>query len=120
MKRMAFIALLFCAASISAPAQLTTLASFDKTDGSVPAYPAAPFVQGTNGNFFGTTAAGGANDEGAVFEMTPTGKLDRLYSFCSNRAAVTAPSPMPAWCKPLMEISMERRPSAVPTTKARS
>ena len=84
MKRMAFILLLFCAASISAPAQLTTLASFDKTDGSVPAYPAAPFVQGTNGNFFGTTAAGGANDEGAVFEMSPTGKLVRLYSFCSQ------------------------------------
>jgi uncharacterized repeat protein (TIGR03803 family) len=81
---MACIVFLFCAASISAPAQLTTLASFDKTDGSVPAYPAAPFVQGTNGNFFGTTAAGGANDEGAVFEMSPSGKLVRLYSFCSQ------------------------------------
>src|SRR5579864_3461719 len=84
MKRMAFIALLFCAASISAAAQLTTLASFNKTDGSVPAYPAAPFVQGTNGNFFGTTAEGGDNNEGTVFEMSPSGRLVRLYSFCSQ------------------------------------
>ena len=78
MKRMAYIVFLFCAALISAPAQLTTLASFNKTDGSVPAYPAAPFVQGTNGNFFGTTAAGGANQEGTVFELSPSGNLVRL------------------------------------------
>lgn len=84
MKRMAYIVFLFCAALISAPAQLTTLASFNKTDGSVPAYPAAPFVQGTNGNFFGTTAAGGANQEGTVFELSPSGNLVRLYSFCSQ------------------------------------
>jgi uncharacterized repeat protein (TIGR03803 family) len=83
-KRMACIVLLFCAATISASAQLTTLASFDKTDGWDPGWPAAPFVQGTNGNFYGTTAAGGTNDEGTVFEMSPAGKLLALYSFCSQ------------------------------------
>lgn len=83
-KRTGFIALLFCAATISAPAQLTTLASFDKLDGRDPGWPAAPFVQGTNGNFYGTTAAGGAHDEGTVFEMTPAGKISTLYSFCSQ------------------------------------
>ena len=48
-------------ATISAAAQLTTLASFNKTNGRDPGWPGAPFVQGTNGNFYGTTAAGGAN-----------------------------------------------------------
>ena len=71
---------------MSAFAQITTLVSFDKTDGRDPGYPAAPFVQGTNGNLYGTTAAGGTNDEGTVFEMTPAGKLVTLYSFCSQVA----------------------------------
>jgi uncharacterized repeat protein (TIGR03803 family) len=79
-----FCALLLCAATISASAQLTTLASFDKTDGRDPGYPAAPFVQGINGNFYGTTAAGGVSDEGTVFEMSPAGKIVTLYSFCSQ------------------------------------
>ncbi|HVI08759.1 MAG TPA: choice-of-anchor tandem repeat GloVer-containing protein, partial [Candidatus Binatia bacterium] len=65
-------------------AQITTLTSFDKTDGRDPGYPAAPFVQGTNGGFYGTTAAGGVNDEGTVFEMTSAGTLNTLYSFCSQ------------------------------------
>jgi uncharacterized repeat protein (TIGR03803 family) len=78
--------LLFCAAvAIGTPAQtVTTLASFNKTNGRDPGYPAAPLVQGTNGNFYGTTAAGGASDEGTVFVVTPAGKLHTLYSFCSQ------------------------------------
>jgi uncharacterized repeat protein (TIGR03803 family) len=36
---------------------LSTLHSFDLTDGS---HPAAGLVQGTDGNFYGTTAQGGA------------------------------------------------------------
>src|SRR5580704_4973562 len=83
-KRMACIVILFYAATLPAPAQLTTLASFDKTDGRDPGWPASPFVQGTNGNFYGTTIAGGANDEGTVFEISPAGKLVTLYSFCSQ------------------------------------
>jgi uncharacterized repeat protein (TIGR03803 family) len=83
-KRMACIVLLFCAATISVPAQLTTLASFDKADGRDPGFPGTPFVQGTNGNLYGTTVAGGANDEGTVFEITPAGKIITLYSFCSQ------------------------------------
>lgn len=82
----AFTGLFFFAAiTIASPAQtVTTLASFDKTDGRVPGYPAAPFVQGTNGNLYGTTAAGGTNDEGTVFEISSAGKIVTLYSFCSQ------------------------------------
>ncbi|MGO9563040.1 MAG: choice-of-anchor tandem repeat GloVer-containing protein, partial [Candidatus Korobacteraceae bacterium] len=83
-KRMAFIPLLLWAATISAPAQLITLASFNKTNGRDPGWPASPFVQGADGNFYGTTAAGGTSDEGTVFAMSPAGKLVTLYSFCSQ------------------------------------
>jgi len=81
----ACLLILFFSPAIALPAQnFTTLASFDKTDGRDPGYPAAPLVQGTNGNFYGTTAAGGTSDEGTVFEISPTGKLAALYSFCTQ------------------------------------
>ncbi|MGA9931351.1 MAG: choice-of-anchor tandem repeat GloVer-containing protein, partial [Terriglobales bacterium] len=64
---------------------LTTLYSFCSqngcTDGEVPY---AGLVQGTDGNFYGTTVAGGANGAGTVFKITPGGTLTTLYSFCSQ------------------------------------
>ncbi|MGH9430135.1 MAG: choice-of-anchor tandem repeat GloVer-containing protein [Terriglobia bacterium] len=53
------------------------------TDGSDPE---APLVQGTDGNFYGTTAENGANDleYGTVFRITPSGTLTTLYNFCSQ------------------------------------
>jgi len=73
----------FCiAAAIASPAQTyTTLASFDGTDG---ADPVAGLVQGTDGNFYGTAFAGGTNNEGTVFKISPAGKLTTLYTFCSQ------------------------------------
>ncbi len=47
-------------------------------------YPEAGLVQATNGNFYGTTPAGGAVGYGTVFKITPTSKLTTLYSFCSE------------------------------------
>ncbi len=38
-------------------------------------------AQGRDGNLYGTTVAGGATNGGAVFKITPTGKLTVLYSF---------------------------------------
>ncbi len=62
-----------------------SLHSFDLTDG---AFPAAPLVQATNGDLYGTTSGGGANCGldgcGTVFKITAGGKLTRLYSFCSQ------------------------------------
>jgi len=49
------------------------------TDG---AYPAASLIQGTDGNFYGTTTGGGAYGEGEVFKITPSGNLTIVYSFC--------------------------------------
>lgn len=38
-------------------------------------------VQTPDGNFYGTTAEGGANRIGSVFKMTPQGTLTTLYNF---------------------------------------
>ena len=73
-----------CAATaIAAPAQtFTTLHIFDGTDGE---YPAAGLVQGTDGNFYGTTGYGGATTCtygcGTIFKITPAGTLTTLHSF---------------------------------------
>ena len=76
--------LVFCvAAAIVSPAQtLTTLYSFcsqaNCTDGI---WPHAGLVQGTDGNFYGTTTSYGANGDGTVFKITPSGTLITLHSF---------------------------------------
>jgi uncharacterized repeat protein (TIGR03803 family) len=64
---------------------LTTLHSFDATDGE---YPYGGLVQGSDGNFYGTTSQGGTDSScneglgcGTVFKITPTGVLVTLHSF---------------------------------------
>ena len=67
---------------------LTSLHTFVGTDGS---FPYAGLVQGTDGNFYGTTQDGGTNANtncsngcGTVFKMTAGGTLTTLYNFCSQ------------------------------------
>jgi uncharacterized repeat protein (TIGR03803 family) len=59
----------------------TVLHSFAIADGS---NPVAALIQGTDGNFYGTTASGGLYGNGTVFQMTPTGVLTVLHSFASG------------------------------------
>jgi len=62
---------------------LTTLYSFCPQSGCADgAHPFANMVQAANGNFYGTTYDGGANNSGTVFKVTPAGRLTTLYSFC--------------------------------------
>lgn len=57
----------------------TTLHTFDFTTG---AFPQAPFVQGTDGNFYGTTEAGSSsNNVGNVFKLTSSGNFTQLFAF---------------------------------------
>ena len=72
---------------------LTTLYAFCPTS-SYPkcedgALPNAPLIQADNGNFYGTTTAGGPSCAipttcGTVFEFTPGGAVRTLYGFCSQ------------------------------------
>jgi uncharacterized repeat protein (TIGR03803 family) len=68
--------------AIALPAQtLTTLFSFDDTDGD---YVIWNLVQATNGDLYGTTVRGGASGNGTVFKITPSGAETTLYNFCSQ------------------------------------
>lgn len=60
---------------------LTTLHSFDQTDG---ANLLGGLIQATNGNLLGTTFDGGEYGEGTVFEITPGGAFTSLLSFNLN------------------------------------
>lgn len=70
---------------------LTTLHSFDSTDG---AGPEAPLLQATDGNFYGTTSEGGASASGTVFKITAAGTLTTLYSFCSQTNCTDGANPI--------------------------
>jgi uncharacterized repeat protein (TIGR03803 family) len=81
---------LLTAATTALSAQtLTTLATFNGPNGSNPYL--ANLVQGTDGNFYGVTQFGGANNNvlcgnsgcGTIFEITASGQLTTLYNFCS-------------------------------------
>src|SRR5208282_5960449 len=64
---------------ISTNGALTSLYSF--TGGNDGAYPYAGLVQGSDGNFYGTTSGGGTNGDGTVFQISTNRALTSLYSF---------------------------------------
>jgi uncharacterized repeat protein (TIGR03803 family) len=75
---------------LSLSGTLTTLHIFDFTDGEGPY---AGLVQGTDGDFYGTTAFGGAYDNcytngpqgcGTIFQITPSGTLTTLHNFAGT------------------------------------
>ncbi len=75
---------------ISPSGTLTTLHSFDQTDGQAPV---AGLVEGADGNFYGTTQYGGGSSNcssgcGTVFQISPTGTLTTFYNFNSTDGAV--------------------------------
>ena len=68
--------------------KLTTLHSFDGTDGFC-APECAPMVQAPDGNFYGVAGGGGTGTAppggfaGVFFRITPSGTYAVLYNFCS-------------------------------------
>lgn len=77
------VLLFWATAVVALPAQkiFTTLYSFDGTHG---ANPNGGLVQGTDGNFYGTTINGVENQgQGTIFKITPSGTLTVLYTFCA-------------------------------------
>jgi uncharacterized repeat protein (TIGR03803 family) len=83
---------------ITLEGNLTTLNSF----GGMPDSPGAPdagLVKGKNGNFYGTAYAGGMSVYGyggTVFELSPTGGLRTLYTFCSLPGCADGRGPVAA------------------------
>ena len=89
------------------PGQLpATLYSFCSLSGCADGQaPMGALVQGADGNFYGTTAYGGTGTAclnavpnilgcGTVFEITPTGTLTTLYNFCTQSGCPDGQNPM--------------------------
>jgi len=69
---------------VSSTGRLFTLYSFCSLPGCADGrFPQTALVQGSDGDFYGVTQAGGANDDGTIFKINKRGKLTTLYSFCS-------------------------------------
>ena len=74
---------------ITPTGNLTTVFSFDKKDGESPY---GGLIQGSDGNFYGTTFDGGKGQGcfpdqggcGTAFRLTPGGKLTTVHSFCPS------------------------------------
>ena len=70
---------------------LTTLYSFCSQTGCADGSdPEAGLIQATDGNFYGTTSAGGANGAGTVFEIASGGTMTILHSFTGPNPGHTA------------------------------
>ena len=71
---------------ISTNGALTSLYSF--TGGNDGGWPYAGLVQGSDGNFYGTTLHGdSSNNNGTVFKISANGVLTTLYTFTGNEGA---------------------------------
>lgn len=88
--------------NITPTGTLTTLYNFCSLAGCLDGQnPYAGLLQASDGNFYGTTEFGGANTTcsggcGTVFELTPTGTLTTLYSFCTLSACADGRNPAAA------------------------
>lgn len=81
--------------------ELTTLYNFCSLSNCADGNGPTGVIQSSDGNFYGTTFGGGANTHsycgegcGTIFQITATGQLTTLYSFCSqsNCSDGSAPS----------------------------
>jgi len=59
--------------------KLTILWNFE--GGNDGEFPYSGPIEGTDGNFYGTTYQGGAGPFGTIYQLTPSGKLTTMYQF---------------------------------------
>lgn len=79
---------------LAAGATLTPLHSFGGSDGN---RASAPLIIGADGNFYGTTAAGGNSGSGSVFAMSSTDhSVTTLYNFSAGNSGNDGGSPQAA------------------------
>ena len=65
--------------------KLTILWNF--TGGNDGQVPYSGPIEGTDGNFYGTTYQGGTGPFGTIYQLTPSGKLTTIYQFDAIRGA---------------------------------
>ena len=83
LKFLSSIAMFGLACVVASSAQtFTRLTKFNGVNGAWPTF--GSLIQGPDGNFYGTTSFGGANNAGSVFKITPNGRVTTIYSFCSQ------------------------------------
>ncbi|MGO4880755.1 MAG: choice-of-anchor tandem repeat GloVer-containing protein [Bryobacteraceae bacterium] len=63
---------------------LTSIYTF--ASGTFRGYGSLPWLQASDGNFYGGTLAGGENGFGSIYRLTPDGQYTLLYSFPKSRA----------------------------------
>jgi uncharacterized repeat protein (TIGR03803 family) len=78
--KFASILLVFLAVAVgvSTAQTLATVTTFAGANGS---NPHSSLIQGTDGNFYGTTYYGGFSNDGIIYRITPGGALTFLHSF---------------------------------------
>lgn len=75
----------------------TTLVSFTGTTGSfLGSSPRAALTLGADGNFYGTTATGGASGFGTIFKVTSAGVLTTLVQFSGTSGSYLGSTPIGA------------------------
>lgn len=67
----------------------TFCSNIDCPDGGKP----SSLLQGSDGNLYGVTYIGGGSVKGTMFELTPTGSLTTLYSFCMETNCIDGAAP---------------------------
>ncbi len=85
----ALLMVLSCAAAAAAPTY-NDVYTFETTG---PYGPYANVTQGLDGNLYGTTAYGGTNARGTVYQLTPGGTLKVIYNFCSLASCADGSAP---------------------------
>lgn len=103
---------------ISPNGTLTTLHSFcaqsECADGY---YPTGALIQATDGDFYGTTEAGGAQGYGTVYKLTSSGTLTTLHSFDLSDGGTRKPV---SFKPPTATSTGQRQPAGPTVTLVRS
>ena len=93
-RRYAWVALTFLCATACATSQTTwsesLLYSFNGASGR---NPSGGVIQASDGNFYAAVNTGGANNEGAIVQITPAGVASTIYSFCAQTNCMDGSSP---------------------------
>lgn len=79
---------------VSPSGTLTSLYSFCALQNCADGEEPLGLAQGSDGNFYGVTNSGGANNGGTVFKITSAGQVTTLYNFCSQTACADGQAPV--------------------------